>query len=101
MQVFNLSPDIIGHFVETVVLAFLSYSNIKIKLAVSEAKEELTKQISETKEELTKEQNSLRQDMDDKHSENTRNIATHAARDEEINKAIDKSLDKIERKLGI
>ena len=51
------------------------------------------------KEELVKSQNDMRQDMDEKHAENSRNIATHAASDEAKFDSISRTLGRIDNKL--
>ncbi len=82
------------------------YIGLRIKQSQSENREEFLEAIGavrneqhRVKEELVGAQNQMRQDMDLKHSENKKEIYSHAASDEQQFKYINQSLDRIEKKV--
>jgi hypothetical protein len=76
----------------TVAVAFIG---LQTKLAVSTMRDEQSK----VKEELVASQNEMRNDMDAKHAENRQAIAVHTASDDRLFDSINKSLDRIEKKV--
>jgi hypothetical protein len=90
-----LSSDSIVHVVEALGIAGLGYIGYKIKAAVSDVLLEQAK----VKEELVGKQNEMLVSVNEKHAENTKVIAVHAASDEAKFDSISRTLVRIDGKL--